>query len=115
MNPGYCRRHSLIPLRDTYQNTGNIMQEKPENEPEQPLPLSKTRRKKEMHALQDMGERLVQFDLKQLQELDLPETLTDAVLEARRIRAHGARRRQMQLIGKLMREIDASPIQEKLA
>jgi ribosome-associated protein len=92
-----------------------MMQEKRENEPEQPLPLSKTRRKKEMHALQDMGERLVQLDLKHLQELDLPETLTDAILEARRIRAHGARRRQMQLIGKLMREIDASPIREKLA
>ena len=92
----------------------NIMQEKPENEAEQPVPPSKTRRKKEMHALQDMGERLVQLDLKHLQELDLPEALMDAILEARRIRAHGARRRQMQLIGKLMRDVDASPIQEKL-
>lgn len=92
----------------------NIMQEKLENEPGQSVPLSKTRRKKEMHALQDMGERLVQLDLKHLQELDLPEALMDAILEARRMRAHGARRRQMQLIGKLMRGIDASPIQEKL-
>ncbi len=90
------------------------MQEKPENNPEQTLPLSKTRRKKEMHALQDIGECLVQLDLKHLQELHLPEALMDAILEARRMRAHGARRRQMQLIGKLMRDVDASPIREKL-
>jgi ribosome-associated protein len=90
------------------------MQEELNDDPEQTLPLSKTRRKKEMHALQDMGERLVELDLKHLQGLDLPEILMDAILEARRIRAHGARRRQMQLIGKLMRDVDASPIQEKL-
>jgi ribosome-associated protein len=90
------------------------MHEKPENNLEQTPPLSKTRRKKEMHALQDMGERLVQLDLKHLEGLDLPEILMDAILEARRMRAHGARRRQMQLIGKLMRDVDASPIQEKL-
>ena len=90
------------------------MQKKLENDLEQSLPPSKTRRKKEMHALQDIGERLVQLDLKRLQELDLPETLADAILEARRIRARGARRRQMQLIGKLMRDVDAGPIREKL-
>jgi ribosome-associated protein len=90
------------------------MHEKLEDNLEQTVPLSKTRRKKEMHALQDMGERLVQLDLKHLEGLELPEILMDAILEARRIRAHGARRRQMQLIGKLMRDVDASPIQEKL-
>lgn len=90
------------------------MQKKLENDLEQSPPPSKTRRKKEMHALQDIGERLVQLDLKRLHELDLPETLTDAIIEAKRIRAHGARRRQLQLIGKLMRDVDAAPIQEKL-
>ncbi|SHL97672.1 ribosome-associated protein [Nitrosospira sp. Nsp11] len=79
-----------------------------------PLPASKTRRKQEMHALQDMGEQLIQLDLKRLAELDLPETLADAVLEAKRISKHGALRRQMQFIGKLMRDVDAAPIQEKL-
>ncbi|SEK35265.1 ribosome biogenesis factor YjgA [Nitrosovibrio tenuis] len=89
------------------------MQKRPEHDLEQ-FPPSKTRRKHEMHALQDMGEQLVQLDLKRLSEFNLPETLADAILEARRIRAHGARRRQMQLIGKLMRDIDAAPIREKL-
>ncbi len=90
------------------------MQKKLENDREQSPTPSKTRRKKEMHALQDIGERLVEIDLKRLHELDLPETLADAIVEARRIRAHGARRRQLQLIGKLMRDVDAAPIQEKL-
>jgi ribosome-associated protein len=81
---------------------------------EEDLPLSKTRRKREMHALQDIGEQLVQLDLKRLKELDLPETLADAVLEAKRMHKHGAIRRQMQFIGKLMRDLDASPIRQKL-
>ena len=77
------------------------------------LSPSKTRRKQEMHALQGIGEQLVQLDLKRLMELDLPEALTDAILEARRIHKHEARRRQMQYIGKLMRDVDAAPILEK--
>jgi ribosome-associated protein len=77
-------------------------------------PPSKTRRKQEMHALQDIGEQLVQLDFKRLTELGLPDTLTDAILEARRMRKHGALRRQMQFIGKLMRNVDAEPIREKL-
>lgn len=89
------------------------MQKTPTND-SGPLPVSKTRRKQEMHALQDMGEQLIQLDPKRLAELDLPETLADAILEAKRIRKHGALRRQMQFIGKLMRDVDAAPIQEKL-
>ena len=75
---------------------------------------SKTKRKKEMHALQDMGESLVQLDSRRLIDLGLSDTLMEAVLEAKRIRKHGALRRQMQLIGKLMRDVDAEPIRKKL-
>lgn len=75
---------------------------------------SKTKRKKEMHALQDIGESLVQLDSRRLIELDLSDSLMEAVLEAKRIRKHGALRRQMQLIGKLMRDVDAQPIRKKL-
>lgn len=93
------------------------MQKKPINDSgqnsEPDLLPSKTRRKQEMHALQDIGEQLVQIDLKRLTELALPEALTDAILEARRIHKHEARRRQMQYIGKLMRDVDAAPILEK--
>lgn len=84
----------------------------PDDQPD--LAISKTRRKEAMHALQDIGERLVQLDPDRLAELSLPEVLTDAILEVRRMHKHGARRRQMQFIGKLMRTVDAAPIQEKM-
>ncbi len=87
---------------------------------EPPLPAqdqdtpSKTRRKHAMHALQDLGEALVALDPKRLAELPLPERLADAVAAARGIRAHEGRRRQMQYIGKLMRDIDPAPVQAAL-
>ena len=74
------------------------------------LPVSKTRRKKEMHALQDLGEVLVGLSASQVAGLDLPERLSDAIDQARRISGFEARRRQMQYIGRLMRDIDAAPI-----
>jgi len=76
---------------------------------------SKTKKKQEMHALQAVGEQLVELDMKRLNELDLPEQLMDAILEARQIQKHGARRRQLQYIGKIMRHIDVQPVQERLA
>lgn len=78
-------------------------------------PPSKTRRKKEMHALQALGTALVGLNAQQLQRMDLPESLREAVLEAQRIRGHEARRRQLQYIGRLMRGIDAAPIAAQLA
>jgi ribosome-associated protein len=75
---------------------------------------SKTQRKKDMHALQEIGEQLVELDPKKLNEFDLPEILIDAINLARPMNKHGARRRQMQYIGKLMRTVDVLPIQEKL-
>ncbi|MBY0578354.1 MAG: DUF615 domain-containing protein [Burkholderiales bacterium] len=82
---------------------------------EQDETQSKSSRKKEMHALQDIGELLVELNSQRLGELDLPEKLLDAVKEAKRLTQFGAIRRQMQYIGKLMREIDAEGIREKLA
>jgi ribosome-associated protein len=77
-------------------------------------PVSKTRRKKEMHALQALGAELVRLPEAQLAEIALPEALAAAVLEARRVRSHEARRRQLQYIGRLMREVDAAPIRAQL-
>lgn len=75
---------------------------------------SKTKAKEEVEALQDLGKRLVGVGNDRLKKLDIPESLRDAVLEAKRITSHGALRRQMQYIGKLMRDVDTDPIQEML-
>ena len=77
--------------------------------------LSKTKRKAAMDALQDLGVILVGLPKDKLAKLDLPEALRDAVNEAKRITSNGATRRQMQYIGKLMREVDTEPIKEQLA
>lgn len=72
--------------------------------------LSKTKRKEEMHALQALGARLVDLPEAQVRGLAIPEALRKAVLEAKRIRSHEARRRQVQYIGRLMRETDPGPV-----
>ena len=67
-----------------------------------------------MSALQSLGERLVSLDAGRLAALELPERLVDAVTLARTITRHEARRRQMQFIGRLMREVDPAPIEAAL-
>ena len=79
------------------------------------LPPSKTKIKQQMHDLQDIGEQLVALSNDQLKELTLPERLYDAVREMKRINKFGAQRRQMQFIGRLMRDVETAPIVEKLA
>jgi ribosome-associated protein len=76
--------------------------------------VSKTRLKREMLALQDIGEALVALPEGRLAELGLPERLREAVLEARRISKFGALRRQLQYIGRLMREADSVSIAARL-
>lgn len=76
---------------------------------------SKTRVKQEMHALQKIGERLIGLNLQQLEEFFLPDTLFEAIIKAKQIRKYGARRRQIQFIGRLMREVDVNPIKKKLS
>ena len=76
--------------------------------------VSKTKRKREMHELQALGVALVALPESQLDNLSLDENLYKAVLEAKRISAHEGRRRQMQYIGRLMRDIDPAPIRARL-
>ena len=76
--------------------------------------VSKTKRKQEMTALQSLGAKLVDLPASQIAELPMEERLREAVLEAKRITSHEARRRQMQYVGRLMREIDPAPLRERL-
>ncbi|UCD81690.1 MAG: DUF615 domain-containing protein [Desulfobacterales bacterium] len=72
---------------------------------------SRTRKKIEDRALQRLGEQLVALPSSQLESMELPEELQSAVESARKMKSHGARRRQLQYIGVLMRHIDPQPIQ----
>lgn len=75
---------------------------------------SKSQRKRDMDALQDIGAELAELNEQQLASIELPESLREAVLEARVMKHNEARRRQVQYIGKLMRQVDPAPIRAKL-
>jgi len=76
---------------------------------------SKTQRKQAMTALQHLGEELLLLNAAQLERVDLPDALRQALLEAGRINAHEGRRRQLQYIGRLMRQVDPEPVRRALA
>jgi ribosome-associated protein len=78
-------------------------------------PVSKTRKKREMIELQSLGAALVDLPDAQLENIALDADLRSAVLEAKRVRSHEAKRRQLQYIGRLMREVDPEPIRAALA
>ena len=86
-------------------------------EDENSITISKSQKKRDMLALQDLGEELVKLSVESIRKLDLPEQLLAAVLDAKRIPTskHGGFKRQMQYIGKVMRNVDAAPIAERLA
>ena len=63
-------------------------------------------RKRASHELTRLGEQLVSLRAEQIAALALPERLEVAVAEARRLTSFGAKRRQVQFIGKLMRQLD---------
>ena len=77
-------------------------------------PKSKSQLKRDMHALQELGEELVNLTPEQFKKFELPESLYDAIVEARRIRSRGALKRQLQYVGRMMRNVDPEPIREKL-
>ena len=80
-------------------------------------PPSKTKRKQAMLELQALGKRLVELSPGQVNSVPMPEDLRDAIREKQRIAPskHEGQRRQLQYIGRLMRELDPTPIREWLA
>jgi len=68
-----------------------------------------------MHELQALGVALVALPEGMLQAMALDAKLLEAVLEAKRITAHEGKRRQIQYIGRLMRDVDPAPIRARIA
>jgi ribosome-associated protein len=75
---------------------------------------SRTQKKNEDRALQKLGEQLLGLSSEQLEDIEMPEELLEAVRAAGTIKSHGAKRRQMNYIGALMRDIDHVPIRNAL-
>lgn len=75
---------------------------------------SRTRLKKEAAARQRIGERLAELSEEQLGRMGLPGDLIQAIRDVKTMHAHGARRRQMQYIGGIMRKVELAPIEQAL-
>ena len=76
---------------------------------------SKSARKREMTALQELGESLVELSERELVKIPIDDArLLETVREARAIRSNSARRRHLQYLGKLMRSVDPAPIRAAL-
>jgi ribosome-associated protein len=71
---------------------------------------SKSQRKRDAHALQALGAQLVALPPAHLVRMALPDALHEAVVAAQGMRQHGARTRQMQYLGKLMRQLDPTSL-----
>lgn len=83
--------------------------------PQEELPDSKTQRKKQMTAVQKLGEELIALNNKQLETFELDPALKTAITEYKRLpNRHEAKRRQLQFIGKLMRKSDHEAIATQL-
>lgn len=76
---------------------------------------SKSALKRQAHEQQALGEALAALAPSRLAALDMPEALRAALHEYQRTKSHEGRRRQRQLIGKLMRQADLAPLQEAVA
>jgi ribosome-associated protein len=83
----------------------------PQSDDQLPDEVSRTTIKNEMTALQKMGETLVEMPQSQLDKISLPGELMEAIMVARQLKSREAKRRQLQLVGKLMRHVEVAPIQ----
>jgi ribosome-associated protein len=77
--------------------------------------VSRTKKKEQVEELQKLGAALVDLPAVSLDALNLPAQLLAAVRDAQRFTSHGARRRQVQYIGKVMRKVDPEPVRAALA
>lgn len=75
-------------------------------------PVSKTKRKKQMHDLQDFGEMLLDLPAATLAKLPLDERMQQAVADWRKMRSWEAKRRHVQYIGRILRETNGEELRD---
>ncbi|GAA4419581.1 ribosome biogenesis factor YjgA [Acidovorax lacteus] len=72
---------------------------------------SRTDLKRESEELQALGQELLTLAPALMARLNLPDKLTEALAEARRITNFEGKRRQMQFVGKLMRKLEDDTVE----
>ncbi len=84
-----------------------------EEEDEEIIWVSKSEIKRDAEELKRLGAELVELGKNSLDKIPLDEDLRSAIELAQRIKKEG-RRRQLQLIGKMLRQRDEEPIRQAL-
>lgn len=74
------------------------------------LARSKSQQKRDAQAIKSLAAELLRLSASQLGRIPLESDLLLAIQEAREMRSHGARRRQLQYIAKLMRQSDNTAV-----
>jgi len=73
-------------------------------------PASKSQRRREALEVRDLASTLIKLSPARLGRVPLDDDVRAAIMEARDIRSHVARKRQMQYAAKLLRRTDPEPI-----
>lgn len=81
---------------------------------EEDLGPSKSELKRQAEYLQELGKELTTLGPETLAKIELPEVIRKEIDEFHRIRSYGAQRRQLQLIGKYMRSLDAAAVRQAI-
>lgn len=74
--------------------------------------VSKSQRKRAAHEVLELAKKLISMPATRLKDLPLDQDLREEVDFARSIRAHGARKRQLMTVAKMLRSRDAAPLQD---
>ena len=76
-----------------------------ENLDDEIIYVSKSELKRDMLEIQNLGEKISQLSLKNLKKMNLSEELYNEIIKLRSFK-HEAKRRQLQYIGKILRNVD---------
>ena len=91
-----------IPISSTDNNDDNLSES---------AEISKSQRKRDADAVRDLGSRLSELGASELATIPLPSDVLDALTELNRLRANGAKKRQLGFLAKKMRHIDVEPVE----
>ena len=81
---------------------------------EEELPPSKSQEKRDCDALKKLGDELLKLKQDELDTMNLPDALIDALITGKKIQSRSGLKRQRQYIGKIMRQIDSDEIKKHL-
>jgi len=74
------------------------------------LPPSKSQLKRDAQEIRDLGEAMLHLSKTDLAKIPLPDNILDAIQVAKKTPQRGALKRQIQLIGKLLRQTELESI-----